>query len=340
MRVLITGGAGFIGVNCARHFAASGHDVVVFDNLSRQGAQQNLFWLQGGQPIRFVKGDVRSFLEMKALFTSFSPFDAVVHLAGQVAVTSSIENPLADFTTNALGTLHCLECVRTYCPKATFLYSSTNKVYGSLPHRPAAEQEKRFILTELPDGVDETEPLDFHSPYGCSKGAADQYCHDYARIYGMHTAILRQSCIYGYRQFGIEDQGWVAWFCIAAAQGKALTIYGNGKQVRDLLFIDDLVALYERICLSAQKPNGLVLNVGGGVNNTLSLLELLEMLEGMCAKKINVDFKPWRSGDQRVFVADISRAEKELGWGPKVSCREGVEKLFSWVKENHVLFNF
>jgi CDP-paratose 2-epimerase len=338
MRVLITGGAGFIGVNCAHHFAATGHEVVVFDDLSRSGAQKNLRWLQNSHPIRFVKGDVRAMSDVESLFKIQGPFDTIIHLAGQVAVTSSIENPLHDFSTNALGTLHCLECARRYCPETVFLYSSTNKVYGSLPRREVRELPRRFVLVDLPHGVDESEPLDFHSPYGCSKGSADQYCHDYARVYNMHTAILRQSCIYGYRQFGIEDQGWVAWFCIAAVLGRPLTIYGNGKQVRDVLFIDDLVALYEKLSCAPKKPQGLVLNIGGGERNTLSLLELIDMLERISGQRFSIDYKPWRSGDQRVFVADVSRAEKLANWKPAISCEDGVRKLYSWVEENRSLF--
>jgi CDP-paratose 2-epimerase len=339
MKILITGGAGFIGSNCAAFFAGQGHDIVVFDNLSRGGGVKNLEWLQGRFPITFVKGNVRRYRELEELAAKHGPFDLIIHLAGQVAVTLSVQDPRPDFETNALGSFNVLEMTRNFCPGAVFIYSSTNKVYGALPHEEVVEKKGRYAFKNLGRGVNESENLDFHSPYGCSKGAADQYCIDYARIYGLKTVVLRQSCIYGYRQFGIEDQGWVAWFCIAAARGKPVTFYGDGKQVRDVLFIDDLLALYKLAFERIGSVAGKAFNIGGGPANTLSLIELVAMLEEITGRKIVVARDNWRSGDQRVFIADISAAHACLGWKPAVHPAEGVQKLYGWVKDNLDIFS-
>jgi len=338
MKILITGGAGFIGANSVAFFAGRGNDVVVFDNLVRGGSVKNLEWLKARHPFTFVQGDVRDPAALTRLAEEHGPFDLVLHLAGQVAVTFSVENPRLDFETNAGGTFNVLEMVRTRSPGAAFIYSSTNKVYGALPGEKVTEKETRYEFSSLTGGVGEGECLDFHSPYGCSKGAADQYCRDYTRIYGLKTVVLRQSCIYGYRQFGMEDQGWVAWFCIAAAKGRPITFYGDGKQMRDLLFVDDLVALYNQVYERIDTVKGSVFNVGGGPGNTLSLIELVAILEQITGKKIPVTRADWRSGDQRVFVADVSAAAEQVGWRPRVSPKEGVVKLFSWVKDNLSLF--
>jgi CDP-paratose 2-epimerase len=263
---------------------------------------------------------------------------AVVHLAAQVAVTTSVVEPRNDFEINALGTFNVLEAVRASCREAAFLYASTNKVYGSLPHAKVDEVGGRYQLVDRPQGVSEEEPLDFHSPYGCSKGAADQYVLDYARIYGLRTVSLRQSCIYGRRQFGIEDQGWVAWFTIAALLGRPISIYGDGKQVRDVLFVDDLAELYDLCIQNIDKVSGRAFNVGGGPNNQLSLLEFLKGLEARLGRPINPAFADVRPGDQPVFVADIQKVRRELGWTPKTSAEQGVSVLFDWVASNRDLF--
>jgi len=338
MKLLITGGAGFIGVNAAAHFARSGNTVVVFDNLSRKGSDKNLAWLLAETKSVFVKGDTRNTADLAALFRTHGPFDAVLHCAAQVAVTTSVLNPREDFEINALGTFNLLEAIRAHNSSAALIYSSTNKVYGGMDSVGVVERNGRYEYADLPGGASEEQPLDFHSPYGCSKGAADQYIHDYARIYGLRTVVMRQSCIYGYRQFGVEDQGWVAWFCIALSQGKPLTIYGDGKQVRDVLFVDDLVRLYDLAFSNIGAVSGSVFNVGGGPKNTMSLLELVAILEELTGRKIPVAFDDWRPGDQKVFVADIARAKKLLGWEPQIGTRKGVELLYRWVGENAALF--
>ena len=339
MKVLITGGAGFIGVNSAKHFAAEGHRVVVLDNLSRVGSEKNLEWIQSTCEIEFVKGDLRKFVDLVDVFNHNEKFDLILHLAAQVAVTTSVVNPYEDFEINALGTFNLLEAARRYSPDATFIYSSTNKVYGEMEDLNIIERNGRYTYGDLSDGVDENRNLDFHSPYGCSKGAADQYCRDYFRIYGLNTIVLRQSCIYGYRQFGIEDQGWVAWFCIASALKKPITIYGDGKQIRDVLFIDDLIKAFEQAYKNKRKAAGQIYNIGGGPQNTMSLHELIYLLEQMGCGKISLSYDDWRPGDQKVFVGNIGKAKKELAWEPSVSPSEGVAKLYKWVRENKDLFH-
>jgi CDP-paratose 2-epimerase len=338
MKIFITGGAGFIGANCAVYFANQGHDVVVFDSLSRPGSEKNLDWIKKTCAAQFVRGDLRDFERLRSAVIEHGPSDLILHLAAQVAVTTSVLNPREDFEVNAVGTFNLLEAVRQHDPDATIIYASTNKVYGGMEDLGVVEEQGRYGYQDLKEGVDENRNLDFHSPYGCSKGSADQYCRDYFRIYGLKTIVLRQSCIYGYRQFGIEDQGWVAWFCIAVAMGKPITIFGDGKQVRDVLFIDDLIAMFESAYRHRSKSAGKVYNVGGGPENTLSLLELIDMLEKQKGQKIELRYDDWRPGDQKVFVANIDFAGKDLGWRPKVGPAEGVEKLYRWVQENLDLF--
>lgn len=338
MRILITGGAGFIGINCAAYYAKNGHQVFIFDNLSRHGSEKNIQWLKNICKIELVIGDVRKIDELVDVITKKGPFDLILHLAAQVAVTTSVSNPRDDFEINALGTFNLLEAVRLNNPEAVVIYASTNKVYGEMTNLNIIEKDGRYCYRNLPEGVDEKRNLDFHSPYGCSKGAADQYCVDYFRIYGLKTIVMRQSCIYGYRQFGIEDQGWVAWFCIAALLGKQITIYGDGKQVRDVLFIDDLINAYELAFENKDSIAGKVFNIGGGPQNTLSLHELIWHLQKLTGKTISLDYDDWRAGDQEVFIGNISLAEKELGWKPVTRPKDGVEKLYNWVKENIQLF--
>ena len=335
MKVIITGAAGFIGGHAAESFLRQGATVVAVDNLSRRGNSENLAWLQAQQgDFRFVHADIRSEVDIDRVFAAHKDADAVLHLAGQVAVTTSVTNPRMDFEANALGTLNILEAVRKNCPHAALLYSSTNKVYGGMEDIVITEQNGRYGYRDLPGGMPETTPLDFHSPYGCSKGAGDQYVRDYARIYGLKTVVLRQSCIYGTRQFGIEDQGWVAWFTIATVLGKNITLYGDGKQVRDVLWVEDLVRLY-RLCIdNIETARGQVYNAGGGPNFTMSLLELLGFLGDLNGKPVPTASADWRPGDQRVFVADIHKIERDLGWTPTVSPADGVRKLWEWTHPN------
>jgi CDP-paratose 2-epimerase len=261
-------------------------------------------------------------------------------MAAQVAVTTSVTDPRADFEANALGTFNVLEAVRVAARgRPAFLYASTNKVYGGLDHLRVVRRQDRYAYEDLPSGVDELEPLDFHSPYGCSKGASDQYVLDYARIYGMRTVSFRQSCIYGTRQFGVEDQGWVAWFCIAAITGQPLTIYGDGRQVRDVLWVGDLIDCYRRSLERIDEVSGHAFNIGGGPENTLSLQELVEQLERRLGRRLEPAFSDWRPGDQRIFMADIGKAEGLLGWKPKVGVAEGLDRLLAWVEEHRDLFD-
>jgi CDP-paratose 2-epimerase len=338
MKVLITGGAGFIGVNCVNYFAKKGHKVVIFDNLSRVGSDKNLHWIKDENDIEFIKGDLRNFKDLVAVFTQNGTFDLILHMAAQVAVTTSMTNPRDDFEINATGTFNLLEAVRLHNPEALLIYASTNKVYGEMEDLKINLNNGRYMYKDLAKGVDENRNLDFHSPYGCSKGAADQYCIDYHRIYGIKTIVMRQSCIYGYRQFGIEDQGWVAWFTIAAQLDIPITIYGDGKQVRDVLFIDDLIHAYELAYENKENLAGKVFNIGGGPQNTLSLNELIKHLEILNGKLIPFSFDDWRAGDQKVFISNVSLAEKEFGWKPQTSVKLGVEKLYGWIRDNTQLF--
>jgi len=338
MKYLVTGGAGFIGCNAVQRWLRAGHVVVVVDDLSRRGADANLAWLQGqGGQLVFEKVDIRDAAALAASVARHRDAAVVLHLAAQVAVTTSVVNPRHDFEVNALGTFNLLEAMRQHAPEAVLLYASTNKVYGGLEAEGVEEHAGRYRFRR-PGGIPETQPLDFHSPYGCSKGAADQYVRDYARIYGLRTVCFRQSCIYGYRQFGVEDQGWVAWFTIAAVTGQPVCIYGDGKQVRDLLFVDDLCDAYDAAVARADALRGAVFNLGGGPDHTLSLLELVAMLEELTGRPLHPRFSDWRPGDQPVFVADISRASTALGWRPLVDVRTGVKRLHGWVRDNRALF--
>lgn len=339
MRIFITGGAGFIGSNCADHYLERGDEVIIFDNLSRFGSVINLEWLQNRYKDRlhFVQGDVRNFEE---LCEAIAGSDVVLHLASQVAVTTSVLEPRKDFEINALGTFNALEAVRNVCPQAVFLYASTNKVYGSMTSVRISEGESRYAFSEFVDGIPENFPLDFHSPYGCSKGAGDQYVIDYARIYGLRSVSVRQSCIYGERQFGVEDQGWIAHMMIAALQDRPLTIFGDGKQVRDVLHISDLIRAYDRIIQRADNVAGMAINIGGGPGNTLSIwAEFQDILESLLGRRVEVRFDAVRQGDQLVFVSDNHRALSLLDWQPRVSVQTGIPALFEWIKNHSDLFS-
>ncbi len=338
MKIIITGGAGFIGSNAASRCLKRGDDVVVVDDLSRPGVDRNLAWLEGQGKLNFAKIDIRNASEIEELFKKHRDTNAVLHLAGQVAVTTSVIDPRTDFEINALGTLNVLEGVRKAEIKAPFIYSSTNKVYGGMEDVGVVERDGRYVYRDLPNGVSEARGLDFHSPYGCSKGAADQYVRDYHRIYGLNTVVMRQSCIYGYRQFGAEDQGWVAWFMIALLLGQPITVFGDGKQIRDILFIDDLLDAYDAAISKIDVAKGQVYNVGGGPSNVLSLRDLLKFLSDKRGNTVQHGEADWRPGDQKVFVSDVSRAAKELGWKPRVSAAEGLERLHKWIGDNAKLF--
>lgn len=336
---LVTGGAGFIGSNYVHRLLERGEKVTIFDNFSRGGAPRNLEWLKaefGEKAFNVVVGDVR---EADRITEAVSKSDVIVHLAGQVAVTTSVTNPRDDFESNALGTFNVLEAARASGRNPIVIYASTNKVYGGMEDVELYEEPTRWRYKDLVNGCPETQPLDFHSPYGCSKGTGDQYVRDYARMYDLPTVVFRQSCIYGPRQFGIEDQGWVAWFIIAAVMERNITIYGDGKQVRDILHVNDLINAYDLAVEKIDIARGQVYNMGGGPANVMSIwAEFQPKLEALLGKKIEVAHGDWRPGDQRVFYADVSKAQKELGWQPKIGVDEGVNMLFEWVQKNKALF--
>ncbi len=336
-KVLITGGAGFIGSNLADYLLRRDYDVSVFDNFVREGTKSNADWLIQKYPLmKVITGDVRN---EKDLLSAVKDQDVVIHLAAQVAVTTSVTDPRTDFDINALGTFNMLEAVRKNGRRPIVIFSSTNKVYGGMENVKIIEKKTRYAYKNLPFGVSEKEMLDFHSPYGCSKGAADQYIRDYERIYDIPTVVFRQSCIYGPRQFGVEDQGWVAWFIITLTLGKKITVYGDGKQVRDILFVEDLVRLFETAIRKIKISRGKIYNVGGGMKNTMSVWhEFGPILTKLFGRQILVNFSDWRPGDQKVFISDIRYVEKELGWKPKFAADEGIEKLFTWVQNHKSLF--
>ena len=335
----ITGGAGFIGSNYVHRLIQRGEKVTVFDNLSRAGASKNLAWLEesfGKDAFKLIVGDLR---DDRLLTESAKGADVIVHLAGQVAVTTSVLNPRDDFEANALGTFNALEAARLSERNPIFIYSSTNKVYGGMDDVEITEEATRWLYKDLVQGASESQPLDFHSPYGVSKGTGDQYTRDYSRIYGLRSVVFRQSCIYGPRQFGVEDQGWLAWMMIAAVTGRKITIYGDGKQVRDVLHVNDLLNAYDAAIEKIDRAQGEVYNMGGGPRNVLAIwAEFGPILEKLLGKKIEVARDDWRPGDQRVFYADYSKAQRELGWEPKIDLEEGLELLFDWVKANKELF--
>ncbi len=333
--VLVTGGAGFIGCNLADRLAREGHDVVVYDGLARAGVEANLDWLKRRHPRRIsaVVADVRDASSLDAVAHDAS---AVFHLAAQVAVTTSLVEPVADFDVNVRATLSLLESVRASGRRTPLIFASTNKVYGDLgdlsmsledgAYVPLDEQVRRY-------GVSEARPLDFHTPYGCSKGAADQYVLDYARSFGLPTAVLRMSCIYGPRQMGTEDQGWVAHFLIRALEGLPISIYGDGRQVRDILHVDDAVGAYMAVWRDVEQVGGRAFNLGGGPANAVSLRQLLAHVETLIGREVQLEFSDWRAGDQRYFVADSRRAAAELGLKPAKAWRQGVAELAGWLAE-------
>ncbi len=332
-RLLITGGCGFIGTNFAEYFTQRGWNVTVLDNLSRKGAVENLLWLREQYPqIRYVHADIRT--DHQVLRSEASAADAVFHFASQVAVTTSFKNPREDCEINAIGTLNLLEAIRATGANPVFIYASTNKVYGGMEDVAVELTGSRYRYRDLPLGIPESRFLDFHSPYGCSKGAGDQYTRDYARVYGLNTVVLRQSCIYGPRQYGVTDQGWVSWFVVAAAGGQPITVYGDGKQVRDILYSSDLARVYELAVENIEKVRGQIFNIGGGPQHTLSILELVQYLEKKLGRSIPHSFDQSRPGDQPCYISDIRKVNAVLGWEPLVGKEEGLDNLFSWVQEH------
>ena len=346
MKVLITGGCGFLGSNLTKSFLDSGDKLFLIDSLFREGSSNNLKWLYSKDKLKnmqFFNIDISEREKVNQIFKNFGPFDYVCHVAGQVAMTSSIINPFRDFTTNALGTFNILEACRKFSPNAFLAYSSTNKVYGDLEYLIYKEDSERYIIPKFPNGLNENLQLDFSTPYGCSKGSADQYVKDWSRVFGLKTVVFRHSSIYGGRQYSSFDQGWIGWFCMQALkQEKALkygnpikpfTVTGNGKQVRDVLHANDLVNLYKEIFNFREKVSGEVFNIGGGLSNSLSLLELFNLLqENIQVDKLNFEFVEKRSSDQKVFIADISKIKKLIGWEPKINKNDGIVSMLEWSK--------
>jgi len=339
-KVLITGGAGFIGCNAADRFLRRGAEVIVLDNFSRAGTKHNVKWLRRGEGrLVVVDADVRDASRIGEVFHAHRDVSLILHLAGQVSVTGSISDPRADFDINAAGTLNVLEAVRRAKIQAPFIYASTNKVYGGMPQVPIAPNGTRYMYVNNPFGISEEHGLDFHSPYACSKGAADQYVRDYHRIFGLNTVVFRQSCIYGTRQFGAEEQGWVAWFVIAAQTDQPIRLFGDGKQVRDVLFADDLTDAYEAAAANIGSIAGGVFNIGGGPENAVSLIDVLEYLKSRTGVTIDCRATQWRPGDQRIYVSDIRRAGAQFGWTPRTAWRQGIDRVSQWVASHRDLFS-
>lgn len=339
MKYLITGGCGFIGTNLALEVLSRGKDLVLFDNLFRSGSDMNLALLKSKGKFKFYPSDIRNWNDVDVCIKEERP-DVIFHLAGQVAMTTSILNPRLDFETNTLGTFNLLEAIRKHNSEAIVLYSSTNKVYGDFQQLNFVENELRYTCPDYPDGFDENISLDFHSPYGCSKGAADQYLLDYYRIHGIKTCVFRHSSMYGSNQHSTIDQGWIGWFCRQALQTKYsdlnhnFTISGNGKQVRDVLHADDVVSLYFTAVDNFERVKGKVFNVGGGVKNSLSLLELFRMLESHLDIKLNYNVIDSRESDQLIFIANNASITEKIKWSPKISKEEGIKKFINWQIKN------
>ncbi len=339
MNFLVTGGAGFIGSNYVSRLLNRGETVTVYDNLQRRGGPHNIDWLRktyGRDSFRLAVKDVR---EASALEQAASGVDVIVHLASQVAVTTSVQAPREDFEINALGTLNMLEAARSAGSPPIVIYASTNKVYGGMEDVRVEETALAYRYVDYPQGIPEGYPLDFHSPYGCSKGAGDQYVRDYHRIYGVPSVVMRQSSIYGPRQYGVEDQGWVAWFVIASLTGQPITVYGDGKQVRDLLYVEDLLDVYDAAIQNIDRAAGQVYNIGGGPQHTLSIWHQFHpILEEALGENIEASWADWRPGDQRIYVADIRKAAADLGWAPRVGVETGIQRLIEWARQNVHLF--
>ena len=332
--VLITGGCGFIGCNLADRLASEGMNVLILDNLGRAGVRENAQWLKSrhGERVRISVGDVRDPIPV---ICAVREAQAVLHLAAQVAVTSSVENPLDDFEINARGTINVLEALRLHNPDAPLIFASTNKVYGRLIDETQIERTRlRYIPRDrrLAAGITASTPLDFYSPYGCSKGAADQYVRDYTRVFGLRTAVMRMSCIYGPRQYGNEDQGWIAHFVLSALRGETLTIYGDGFQVRDALFVSDAVEAWIAVLRDIDVVRGCFFNLGGGLENSISLLELIQLIARFTGNNVRYSFADWRPGDQPWYVTDNSALSSTVGWQPKIGLETGLTLLREWLQ--------
>lgn len=338
MKILITGGCGFLGTNLSDEAIKRGDELIVFDNLSRKGAEENLKWLNQKGRFKFYKKDIRSYDDISFALKETLP-DFIFHLAGQVAMTTSIQNPRLDFETNTLGSFNLLEAVRKFSPESAIVYSSTNKVYGDLEWTEYTESSTRFITPMYPQGFPENIPLEFHSPYGCSKGAADQFMLDAHRIFGIKTVVFRHSSMYGGRQFATVDQGWIGWFCQKAVETKMnkslgpFDISGTGKQVRDVLHAKDMISLYFNTLTKINNMAGNAFNIGGTYENSLSLIELFNFLEEQLDVRLKFSNIQPRISDQRVFVADISKVNLVSGWSPKVSVRTGLIEMINWIEE-------
>lgn len=337
MKYLIFGGCGFLGSNLSSEVIAQGQELIIYDDLSRLGSEKNLDWLKTLGPFKFEQKSVTSASDVSMIIKSYKP-DVIFHTAGQVAMTTSLENPRHDFEVNALGTFNVLDAVRLHSPESIIFFSSTNKVYGDLENYRYQETETRYICDDYPQGFPESIPLDFRTPYGCSKGTADQYIKDFSLCYGLRTVVFRHSSIFGGRQFSSADQGWIGWFVKQALDlrsGKLkrpFTISGNGKQVRDVLFASDLINCYFGALKNINKVSGEIFNIGGGVDNSLSLLELFSECESLLDIKMNYQELPPRKSDQKVFIADITKAEDFFDWKPKVSRTQGLREMINWVK--------
>ncbi len=347
MKILITGGCGFLGSNLAEHFIKKNYEIFIIDSLEREGSIDNLNWLKSltkKEQINFLNADICDKEIIFKFFKEFSPFDFICHVAGQVAMTKSILNPRRDFETNLLGTFNILESTRLNSPNAFIAYSSTNKVYGDLNSLELIETDTRYKLKDYPNGLDEKIPLDFSTPYGCSKGSADQYVRDWSRVFGLKTVVFRHSSIYGGRQFSSIDQGWIGWFCKKALEQRIninenkninpFTISGTGKQVRDVLNAKDLVNLYCCAYLKKDNISGEIFNIGGGYKNSLSLIELFGILEDeLSLSKLIYSKIKRRESDQDCFIANVEKAKNLIGWEPKISYKEGIRSMLDWSKK-------
>lgn len=344
MKVLITGGTGFVGSHVAEHYAKKGDDIVCYDNLSRAdllkkkiNKMYNWNYLKKFSNIQLIKSDIRDFKKLKDV-SKYA--DVIIHAAAQTAVTTSVQDPRIDFEVNAIGTFNVLEAARLAHTNPTIVYCSTNKVYGENVNKiKVIKKDHRYVFEEkFKNGISETFPIDLceHTPYGCSKLAGDFYVQDYGYLYGLKTGAFRMSCVYGIRQFGVEDQGWLAWFTIATILEKPITIYGDGKQVRDILYIEDLIKAFDLFVNSNLKQE--VFNIGGGPDNTISLLELLDLLQKLTGKRSDIKFTNWRPSDQKVYISDISKIREKLNWKPKTNPEDGIRNCVHWLKENKSIF--
>jgi len=345
MKILITGGAGMVGSHAAEYFSQRGHIVLVYDNLMRsymfnsdmKSVEYNWDYLKQCNNITRQKADIRDVFTLEKCFMEFNP-DIIIHTAGQTGVRFSLENPREDLAINSVGTFNVLEAMRKINPKGTFIYCSTNKVYGDNVNRYDLEEAPARYQFKNITGISEKESVDHagHTPYGISKLSADLYVQDYAQTYGLKTGVFRMSCIYGTRQFGFEDQGWIAWFCTRFMQKRPLIIYGDGKQVRDVLWVGDLINAFEKFIESGVQRG--VYNIGGGMENTLSLVELIDILKEETKYSVPISFADWRSFDQKIYISDITKVKKDLEWKPAVSPREGIKRILQWLQTHPELF--